>query len=298
MMDEAARNDPRVVALHVRTLPAGWLGKVHALQIGVAEAAGEWLLLTDADVRFRPGALKKTVAYAVDRGLDHLTLVPEIETSSFWHAVLNMAFGSRFLDYMRAARIGRRGSAAFFGVGAFNLVRRDTLERSAGLSWLRLEVLDDAGVGLLVRQAGGESRLGIGQGVIVLRWYASIGAMIRGLEKNMFAVVGHYRLGRALGAAILLVALEIGPFVAIAQPWLPVRLAGVAALAALVSYAVAIRLSAKRYLLASLAIPVGSAILAWALVRSAIVCWRRGGIEWRETFYPIEVLRAGQRVRL
>jgi cellulose synthase/poly-beta-1,6-N-acetylglucosamine synthase-like glycosyltransferase len=40
IVDRLAEADPRVVPLHIRELPEGWLGKVHALAQGVDEATG------------------------------------------------------------------------------------------------------------------------------------------------------------------------------------------------------------------------------------------------------------------
>jgi glycosyltransferase involved in cell wall biosynthesis len=64
--------------LHVTQLPEGWLGKNHALSLGAAEARGDWLLFTDADVAFVPGCFRKAVSYAVGYGLDHIALAPEL----------------------------------------------------------------------------------------------------------------------------------------------------------------------------------------------------------------------------
>ncbi|HEY3367010.1 MAG TPA: glycosyltransferase family A protein [Symbiobacteriaceae bacterium] len=68
--DLAAEYPTRVRATHITTLPPGWLGKNHALYQGVRQSTGEWLLFTDADVHFHPGALRAALAY-VTRGAPH-----------------------------------------------------------------------------------------------------------------------------------------------------------------------------------------------------------------------------------
>ena len=79
ILDELKTRYPdRLRVSNVDSLPGGWLGKTHALYIGAARATGEWLLFTDADVIFSPECSDLAVRYAIDNGLDHLTMPPEI----------------------------------------------------------------------------------------------------------------------------------------------------------------------------------------------------------------------------
>ena len=64
---EALQQEQRASAVryaveHVRELPAGWLGKPHAMARGAGLATGEWLLFTDADVVFAEDALARALA--------------------------------------------------------------------------------------------------------------------------------------------------------------------------------------------------------------------------------------------
>jgi cellulose synthase/poly-beta-1,6-N-acetylglucosamine synthase-like glycosyltransferase len=79
ILDELVSRHPgKLLVLKVESLPEGWLGKTHALYTGAAEATGEWLLFTDADVVFSEDCADRAVRYATSTGLDHLTLPPEI----------------------------------------------------------------------------------------------------------------------------------------------------------------------------------------------------------------------------
>ena len=74
----AAQWPEKLKALRVDSLSDGWLGKNYALYRGAEEAGGEWLLFTDADVRFAPGCITDAVRYSLNEDRDHLTLSPEL----------------------------------------------------------------------------------------------------------------------------------------------------------------------------------------------------------------------------
>jgi len=57
----AAQNNSLLKVVSVQELPAGWLGKPHALQKAYEQSNGEWLIFTDADVQFAPSLLRSAI---------------------------------------------------------------------------------------------------------------------------------------------------------------------------------------------------------------------------------------------
>ncbi len=81
MLDRIAANakdQGRMKVIHIATLPSGWLGKTHAMWTAARQAGGEWLLFTDADVLFKPDALRRALAYAEAEAADHVVLFPRL----------------------------------------------------------------------------------------------------------------------------------------------------------------------------------------------------------------------------
>jgi hypothetical protein len=102
-----------------------------------------------------------------------------------------------FLAVCRATELGKPGSDAVLGVGAFNLVRRKALEKTEGFEWLRLEIADDTGLAMLLHRHGAKTALGVSRSQLSIQWYASLPDMVHGLEKNMFAVIAQFSWLRA-----------------------------------------------------------------------------------------------------
>ncbi len=300
LIDRMAARDARVRPVHVTSLPEGWLGKVHALHAGVGAARGDWVLFTDADVHFHTGALRKAVALCIADEVDHLVVLPDARARTFLEEAAVDAMGEIFMQRTRAGRIGA-SNQAYAGVGAFNLVRRATFERSEGFAFLRLEVLDDVGLGLVMRRVGGRARFAIGTGEVVLRWYSSLRDMAGGLEKNLFGWIAHYSAVRLVGTVIAWWAVLAAPVVAVVVAVLAPApylwpLAGACGLS-LLAAAVVLARRTRRPLGPLLFLPLGRFLVSLMLIRSAIACWRRRGIVWRGTTYPLPALRKWQRVK-
>ncbi|MBL7141472.1 MAG: glycosyltransferase [Planctomycetes bacterium] len=301
IIDRLAAEDDRVRALHVTALPEGWLGKVHALDRGTAEATGAYLLFTDADVHFAADALRRAVALCEARGLDHLAALPACWSAGLLVDAVVAAFLRPFVAMMRPWAVADPNSRAFLGVGAFNLVRRSAFERTPGFAWLRMETADDAGLGLLMKASGARCGVAAAFGRVGLTWYTSLGDAARGAEKA-FASVGGCRLGPMLVGAAGTLAMEIAPLAAVVLAVVLPTHPAAWALAAVVPVSAAANILMARWargrVIPALLGPLAAPISAAAFVRAGLLGWRRGGVMWRGTLYPSEAIRAGRRVTL
>lgn len=291
--------DERVTAIHVNELPENWLGKVHALQLGFKQVDNGWVLFTDADINFKPGALKKAMSYALDGKVDHLALMPAVITNNYWLEVIIRTFGLMFLYSLKTHRLDRANTDAYIGVGAFNLVKHSILQDSAGFEWLRMEVADDVGLGKLIKEAGGKSTFAMAQDLISVEWYPSISAMFSGLEKNLFAGGAHYSLLRLITLILVMWSMIFAPFIVLLYPtplWL--NILAISSLIWLPIMAITGKIISKTDLSMGLFVPVGQFIISLMMLRSAIMCIKRGGIIWRGTLYPLKQLKKYQRIKL
>jgi len=292
IIDRVAAGDPRVRSLHIAELPEGWLGKCHAMQAGARLAEGELLLFTDGDVVFTPDTLRLAVRHLLARKLDHLALLPGLVPGGYWEDAVKSYFGMLFIVGVRAWAAGSASKNVYVGIGAFNLLRRTAYETIGGHETLRLEVTDDLMLGKRVKQAGFRQEALIASDHLRLRWQEGVGGFIRGLEKNGFAA-----LGFSLPFLLLLTALV---FLFYAVPYLGVlvfrdaRVFGYAFSVLLMhgTYGYFASFQRNGWLLAP-ALPCAAFIYLFAIWRSAVITLRQGGVRWRDTFYPLEVLKRG-----
>jgi glycosyltransferase involved in cell wall biosynthesis len=290
ILDTQARWNARLRVLHVRELPPGWLGKPYALSTGYRQARGRWLVFTDADVEFAPELLRRAVSLAEAGRLDHLTALATVAMPRFWEKVAITYLGLVFVLGIRPWLVPDPTAGSYMGVGAFQLVRRQTYEAIGTHDRLALEVVDDMKLAKLVKLAGFRSAVVTSDHYVQVRWQEGLGNIVRGLTKNMFAGL-NYSVSKTLSSVAAIFALSVLPFCAL---WFA---SGTARLLAVVSVATA--LTVQGALLTGLEVsplyaltqPLGAVIFSYILLRSMLVTLWRGGVVWRGTFYPLAELR-------
>jgi len=280
--------------VRVDTLPPGWLGKSHALARGSeAASASDWLLFTDADVVFEKGAVEAVVRFAEANELDHLTGGPTIRTASFALAGMIAAFGVLFGLFTQPWRVPLPRTRSAVGIGALNLVRRRPYLSAGGHEPLRMCIIDDLGLGRMMKAGGGRSEFVYAGDLISLEWYPGLAAMMRGLVKNAFAGVD-FRLAAVVAATGFIGLLLIAPFI---LPWLPglsLTARALAALAALLLVRAASKAAERSGLPAASAVvfPLGLSLFLVTLWRSTLTALLTRTVVWRGTAYPLEELVA------
>ncbi len=278
-----AAEDPRVRLLTVDALPAGWLGKPHACQLGASAANAPWILFTDADTWLEPGVLRSALDQALSRDAAHVVVAPGIRHASWLARAALCAFKLSLVGAMARANRDQRPRA--IGIGAFNLVRADAWRAIGGHERLRLEVIDDLRLGQLVAESGFRTRAFTCEDGVTVDWARDLPGIVRALEKNAFAHM-RYSAFLAFGAAALFTALWAS---ALAGPFTG-SIAGWAACASLLSLGIAgLRIEPRP--IAALLSPIFSVVLAVAIANSAVRTLARGGVRWRGTLYPLRELR-------
>jgi Glycosyl transferase family 2 len=292
ILDEFAASHPRFRAIHIKELPAGWLGKPHALQQGYEASSGEWLLFTDADVRFKVDVLRRAMTMATERKLDHLTLFGDVEMVGFWEKVVVTFFGMAFHMATAPSEVINPQSGAYVGVGAFQLLKRSAYEEAGTHRRLAMEVVDDMKLGKIVKQAGFRSAVGIAQDSVVVRWHAGARNLINGVTKNFFAGSG-FSVARVALAIVGLFLMNVLPFAGLVfgHGWV-IILAGICVVIVLCLHA-GVDLVMRVSPLYCFTTPIGAVLFSYMLLRSTVYTLKQGGIIWRGTFYPLEALKRG-----
>ncbi len=292
ILDAAARENSRLKVVHVTSLPAGWLGKPHGLQKAFEHSSGEWLVLTDADVRFEPSVLRTTIALAEERHWDHLTLLCHAEMFTLGEKIAMTFFAMSFMLGLRPWRASDPKSRAYIGVGAFQLIRRSAYEKMGTHRRLAMEVVDDVKVGKLVKEAGLRSGVARAGRAVTVHWHSGLGNIIRGTTKNFYATTG-FRLWFAVGQVAGNLLMFVLPWVALpfVHGWARIFVVPAIVLPVMAQAGAALEFGESP--LYAVTQPLGALIVCWMIVRSTYVTLHQGGIRWRGTFYAIEELKRG-----
>ena len=288
----AAGSGGRLKVVHIKELPAGWLGKPHAMWNAARQTSADWLLFTDADILFRPDTLRRAVAYAEANQADHLVVLPQVIMHRFTEKMMIAFFQLLFVFGHRPWKVSDPKTKDHMGVGAFNMVRRSTYEAVGTFQRLRMEVVDDMKLGKVVKEGGFSQRVVFGDDMVRVRWAHGARGVIDNLTKNFFAVMS-FQTWRALLACVGMAILNYLPFVGVlvAPGW--ARLPYAVALASMFFLYSGIWRQGEIHPWFFFLHPVSTTLFIYTMLRSTFVTLHNDGVNWRGTHYALEELRKG-----
>jgi hopene-associated glycosyltransferase HpnB len=157
-------------------LPAGWAGKVWAMEQGLRAAGGaQYVLFTDADIACAPGTVTALVRAAEAGELALVSQMALLRADAFWERLLVPAFVYFFAQLYPFRRVNRAGSRTAAAAGGCMLVRTSVLRAAGSLAAIRAARIDDVALGrLLKRGQRGRCWLGVTTDITSERQYTRL----------------------------------------------------------------------------------------------------------------------------
>ena len=264
-------------------LPSGWTGKLWALSQGVAhasaEAAPDYIWLTDADIGHAPDGLSRLVARAEHGGLKLTALMVRLHCGTWPEKLLIPAFVFFFQMLFPFARVNDPGNKLAAGAGGCMLVRREALEMAGGIASIRAEIIDDCALARKLK-AQGPIWLGLATRAESLRPYDTLGQIGRMVSRSAYAQLGYSPWILAGTLAGMVLTYLAPPLLTLFGHGLAREASAAAWLLMAISFQPMLRLY-RRSPLWGVALPLIGALYSLFTLQSAFDVWRGKGGMWK-----------------
>jgi len=270
--------------LHGKELPAGWVGKLWALEQGREAATSELILLLDADIELAPGTIGVLTSKLKAENLDLVSLMAELSMQTLWEKVLSPAF-IFFFKLLYPFAVGndprsRLGVAA----GGCVLIRADKLEAIGGFSALRTSIIDDCELAKRVKQVGGKTWIGLTHSARSQRPYPSLSSFWNMVARTAFTQL-RYSLLLLLLTTLLMVLVFWCPVLGLAHRSMTVRTVSCVGLVSMwAAYLPVVRFYRQTPFLV-ITLPVVASLYLLMTWSSAIRYWRGQRSMWKGRSY-------------
>jgi chlorobactene glucosyltransferase len=186
----AAADFPHFRVVSGKPLPEGWLGKNWACHQLAEAASGDWLLFTDADVEWRPGALSSLMTTQTHHNTDMLTVWPTQITKSWAERLVVPLMIFAIYAYLPEIMVRRSKLVAFAAAnGQCLLFKRDAYAKIGGHTAVRGNITEDVAMARNIKRHGLKLVMADGFGKVACRMYHNWASVRDGFGKNILA--GH-----------------------------------------------------------------------------------------------------------
>ncbi len=217
-----------------RALPAGWSGKLWALEQGRPALDRPLTLLLDADIELAPGLLTALRRKLRGEGLQLVSLMAALRMQAFWERLLLPAFVF-FFRLLYPFRLANDPAWPRIAAAAGGCVLLETrwLAEIGGFSALRAELIDDCALAHRLKSHGARTWIGLTHDARSLRSYAGLGSIWGMVARTAFTQLRYSLTWLLLCTAVFVAAFWLPPMLLVAAHG-PGRVLAALALAAMV----------------------------------------------------------------
>lgn len=287
VVDDASTDKTAIVARNAGAivvtgapLPAGWVGKLWALEQGRRTVTTPWTLLVDADIELKPGTVS---ALKQRQGFSLVSLMAVLEMQSAWEKLLIPAFVYFFklLYPFRLSNSANKLIAA--AAGGCVLIDTEMLHRIDGFTSFKDAIIDDCALARAVKRNGGRTWVGLTHSAISRRTMHGLEPIWSMVARSAFAQLQYSTLLLLACIAMLVLAFWI-PIVGTVDPH--TRWTSLLALATMMAtYIPTLRFYGRSPAWA-LAMPLAGTLYLLMTVSSAMRGWRGVRSRWKGRDYP------------
>jgi hopene-associated glycosyltransferase HpnB len=213
---QRARDADYAVAVEVlagKALPAGWGGKLWALEQGLERCRRPLVLLLDGDIELAPGVLPALLAKIQSEGAALASVMAQLRCSSFWEKLLVPPFILFFKLLYPFALVRKPSSKVAAAAGGCILVRADVLRDVGAFDSFRDALIDDCTLAQRIKRAGHGLWLGLSHDVVSLRRYDVLGEFWSMVARTAFTQL-HYSISLLVATTLLMLLVFVVPLVA------------------------------------------------------------------------------------
>lgn len=211
----------RLKVVHVTTLPSGWSGKPHALDLGLRSASGSMVCFTDADCEFlAPTALRTTLSEMQRQNLDFFSIAAKYTFSTLQACATVPCCSEAVLMWLRPERIGDPKWPDAFANGACIMVRRAPFESLGGWGAVRHKISEDLELARLAKRSGQRLGVAFGEGFYQTASYGTLRESWKGWSRILKGSLTPAQLMITVARMLVLFALPLGMMlVGLATTW-------------------------------------------------------------------------------
>lgn len=264
-------------------LPAGWSGKLWALEQGRQQITSRCILLLDADIQLRPGTITALRRKLNNEGHQLVSLMAAPGTGNPWERLLMPAFVYFFkllYPFPLANSMGSRIAAA---AGGCVLLDAAALAKVGGFGAIRDQLIDDCALARLFKRNGYSTWLGLTHSAQMLR-RQGLRDIWNMVARSAYCQL-HYSKLVLISASALLLLVFVIPLIGL---WTGPTMARLLALTALAAMLVSYRPTLRYYMLPSgwaCTLPVAGTLYLLMTWTSALryACGQRS--RWKNRVY-------------